>query len=579
MATEVQLCPQEGCHLARTTTTDAEGYYQFAFHSLLEVVTNTEQSTGHCTPGEIHVKPRGGASKSIFSVYYSGEDYENEKDKHQLAHIYGTRASWGWTDQQPDLHQFFVLHPPQDSALPEAINSALTPLLLVHGHAGKDSTWLGLKPLLEALGHQTWEVYYPGRDRLEEGAAALRDAVESVLRHYSVKQVDIVTHSMGGPVSRAYVSGSARYPCDGSVAPVSYTPHVRKLIQLAPPNAGVLNITRMGKPFWSGYCAIALEALQLLGAYDVSEPAVQDLAFASPFMSQLYNRAIPLAAKDMLIVAGTKSPLRLCQEAKNQTDLYVGSSSASLLERGVALGLVYRDHSEMVAQVDVLQRPLQGAAPQPPFDDDADPYNDAAQLLALIDGFLQGDLVKVKQNLDVYIDPGDTPMRPQTWEVTVTDRRTSPPSLATRTNWPADQWNDRHYDTDFDAGGFLLRLPEQADRPEGQPRICDAVHNRCWPLTQAAASGLWFLDDTDLGFTLPTSAFGCEYIISLEENGTEHQLGRFEVRPLQVRHITLSSVYLPSVQKTGRGALQTHTDGKPTREQRYRPISSRVSPY
>lgn len=557
----VQLCPLEGCSQGTTTTTDGKGYYQFTFDSILEVVTDTEQITGHFTPGEIHVAPDGGDYHTIFSVYYSGDDYHIHKNKHQLAYIYPNRDSWGWENEQQGLHQFFVLHPPRDLPLATAIDPTKAPLLFVHGHGGKDSTWMGLRPSLEDRGYQTWEVYYPSRDPIVEGAAALKDAVNVILRHYNVNQVDMLTYSMGGPVSRAYVSGTARYPWNSGNTPLlDYTHKVRKLLQLAPTSFGVLNLVRLGDPFWRNYCSALLAVLEALGFQDPHEPALQDLTLASPFFEELYHHPVPLAPQDFLIVAGTKAFLRLCQEAKSQTDLVIGNSSASLVNQGVPLGLVYRDHSEMVGQINIPYRLVRGPGPQPPHDGDDDPYNDAFQLVEMIHGFLSGDILRVEQNLDVYIDPGDTPEAPQTWEVTVVDRTSKPPRLETRTNWPANQWNDRHYDTDFDAGGFWLRIANHNIGPRDQVRICDPVHNRCWQLRQASTTALWFLDDTEWGYVLPASEFGYPYTVIVHDGGRDIELGQFTIKPLQTTFVTLSRIYFPVVFRAAApGSGQVHS--------------------
>jgi pimeloyl-ACP methyl ester carboxylesterase len=545
----VQLCPQEGCDQGAITTTGADGYYQFVFDSVLEVVTDTEQISGRFAPGEIHVQPDGGHFKAVFSVYFSGDDFRSKKNKHQLAYIYPSRDSWGWQGHEAGLHQSYVLHPPSDLPLPTEIEPAKTPLVLVHGHAGRDSTWLGLRPSLEALGYQAWEVYYPGKDPIVEGAAALRDAVEVILSHYAGDQVDMVTHSMGGPVARSYVSGTARYPWGSGQTPLDeYLPKVRKMLQLAPPSWGVLNLVRLSDPPWSNRCSAFIELLQILGYQNPSEPALQDLILGSPFYEELSQRRMSIAAEDALIVAGTRTPLGLCPEARHQTDLLIGASSSSLLNQGVPLGLVYRDHSEMVGQIGIRLSPRWRPGPQPPYDSDDNPYNDALQLVRVIDGFLQGDTAKVKQNLDVHIDPGDSPWVAQTWEVTVVDHTQDPPRVETRTNWPANQWNDGHYDTDFDAGGFMLRLNRHDEHYAANGlRICDAVHNTCWPLRQAGTTGIWFLDDTDWGYVLPSSGFGFPYTIMARAGGQDVELGRFEVKPMQVQLVTLSALYFPVV--------------------------------
>jgi hypothetical protein len=119
--------------------------------------------------------------------------------------------------------------------------------------------------------------------------------------------------------------------------------------------------------------------------------------------------------------------------------------------------------------------------------------------------------------------------------------------LETRTNWPANQWNDWHYDTDFDAGGFWLRIANYDIGPGDQVRICDPVHNRCWQLRQSSTTALWFLDDTEWGYVLPASEFGYPYTVMVHDGGRDIELGQFTIKPLQTTFVTLSHIYFPAV--------------------------------
>lgn len=107
------------------------------------------------------------------------------------------------------------------------------PLVLVHGYYGSESTWDYLKGFLASHKFDMIAKKYdpdPEKSRIEDMADLLRGHVDLLLASYTdqyikISRVDLVTHSMGGLISRTYID-SHLYDT------------VRKLIMLATPNHG-----------------------------------------------------------------------------------------------------------------------------------------------------------------------------------------------------------------------------------------------------------------------------------------------------------------------------------------------------
>ncbi|MFH1476761.1 MAG: hypothetical protein ABIH24_04615 [Verrucomicrobiota bacterium] len=108
------------------------------------------------------------------------------------------------------------------------------PVVLVHGFTGGLSTWELLDNKLTREGWDTRrDEYYFGKQGIADQAELLRSNIQNIKYRYRDKdvkilKVDIVCHSMGGLISRYYISAPyAQYGGD-----------VRKLIMVATPNHG-----------------------------------------------------------------------------------------------------------------------------------------------------------------------------------------------------------------------------------------------------------------------------------------------------------------------------------------------------
>jgi len=121
----------------------------------------------------------------------------------------------------------------QKSEIP--IQTCRPPVFLVHGFTGSLATW---KRLDEEMSKQKWHThrgeYYYGKQNIADQAVLLRKNIQAMRGQYEklgfkAKKIDIVAHSMGGLISRQYISVSGTYDDD-----------VHKLIMVATPNHGSL---------------------------------------------------------------------------------------------------------------------------------------------------------------------------------------------------------------------------------------------------------------------------------------------------------------------------------------------------
>jgi pimeloyl-ACP methyl ester carboxylesterase len=110
--------------------------------------------------------------------------------------------------------------------LPERLGDAQRLVVLIHGLDSSVEHWSDLIPLLEQDGYAVATLAYPNDQPLDDSAALLAAEMTKVQAAHPRLVVDIVGHSMGGIVARAYIEGEG------------YAGGVERLILLAPPNHG-----------------------------------------------------------------------------------------------------------------------------------------------------------------------------------------------------------------------------------------------------------------------------------------------------------------------------------------------------
>ena len=535
---EIELSSNNATVVSRYSTSSATGYYEFDFTSVQEIYSS---NTDLYLKGELSISDPIYKTKYTVSYTNAGNYLSaNNQEVHELVYIYKDRTVWNDTSQ----HQNFVLIPPLQVPLPQDINPSETPLLLVHGLGGTGNYWEGIRKLLSVSPYssQVWEVFYPVDGRISESASLVKDAVDTLLLNYDSthQQVDMVGHSMGGPVTLAYVQGLARYPHNAPL--VNYVPRVRKLLQLSPANHGSIHASRLIADALSGTSSCTTKLFNLLYTNDPLEPAHQDLALGSEFMQELFtsinNSGLAINPSNFLVITGTDSSIlpqlelllftQDCTPGKGQSDVFISASSASLLNFSVPLGLVYLDHSETRGTRKIT---LQNQTDYPETPAQAQP------LVNMIGNFFLGNTQIVRNNLDLYIDPSSNPLDPTKYLIYEYGTLQSSPL-------GADQWNDGYSDTFFNAGSLWISATDFQGNP-----ISDELwitDGNLYYKMHRSSTDIWYLDSSGVvdingnpvnrderhwGEIAPAGAFGKTYLAYIHAQSGDISLGNVTIYP------------------------------------------------
>lgn len=96
--------------------------------------------------------------------------------------------------------------------LTEKYDQKKIPVLFVHGTKGSPHNWIYLCMRLDRTRYQPLFYYYPSGIRLSLSAAILNEELRELRQQYGFQKMVVVAHSVGGLVSRAFIS---RYVSDG----------------------------------------------------------------------------------------------------------------------------------------------------------------------------------------------------------------------------------------------------------------------------------------------------------------------------------------------------------------------------
>lgn len=557
------------------TTTKDGGLFHFPFGSERDVQCDpfdeeaeqceqTEQAKDIFIPGELEFDPDNtNGYRAKTTVYYSAGDFNAGKSVYLEVYIYSDRYWW----DNDTRHETLTLFPPDGldasgvfnnryDGIPDIVDyyPRPTPLLLVHGHGGMAEYWRGLRdPLIKTVIGQTWEVFYPGGEHIVQGSAVLKDGIDLILDRYNIfpqldEKVDIVAHSMGGPISRAYLAGMAESENNTTIQP--YSPKVRRLLLLATPNFGVLSAARIQE----GDIDCTNLYNRFIFHHNPDEPALRDLVMGSVFFRDLGNKGLS-NKNDVLVVAGTRHTPSLrpfgCFEAQDQDDVMIGLSSASLLSFEYPLAVLYRNHSQMRGTGELCSRAL----PQPESDGDDNPHNDVNELVRLIEVFLY-DQDEVKFFTDLYIQPvqqsEDLPTVYRIWGMRGHEYLEEAPSSVQEWEDLAQEWNSmdghlkddnttyvHHNDTDFRRGSLLLRIVSDAGEDLDVTGVQLLTH--LWDagtLSQNQESKLWYINSgppLDFGGVLFSGKYSARLLLS---DGSRYKTS-IEIKPSQTVSTTI----------------------------------------
>src|SRR3989344_2756994 len=122
------------------------------------------------------------------------------------------------------------------------------PLILVHGKHGESGYWDKdeAQKWFNDQGYDAWEFYYPGDDYINVSGALLGDALNYLKIHNynSNQKFDVVSHSMGGLISRSYIQNISSY---------NYKNDVNHLVMLGTPNHGSSGATGIVSDWQFGF--------------------------------------------------------------------------------------------------------------------------------------------------------------------------------------------------------------------------------------------------------------------------------------------------------------------------------------
>jgi pimeloyl-ACP methyl ester carboxylesterase len=185
-------------------------------------------------------------------------------------------------------------------------DGTLRSVILIHGMDDPGKVWRSLAPELAGNNCNVWLMQYPNDQPIVESSRLFYQELKE-LRLLGIDRISIVTHSMGGLVSRDLLT------CPefdyGRSAEAGHVPHVDQLIMVAPPNQGsqLARFREFGE-LRDQYVRLTRGQTNWLGSIlDGLGEAKIDLLPDSRFLTELNSRPHPKGV-EMLIIAGVTSP-------------------------------------------------------------------------------------------------------------------------------------------------------------------------------------------------------------------------------------------------------------------------------
>lgn len=246
-------------------------------------------------------------------------------------------------------YQISYLETPAKEIKPE-----ITPLLLIHGIHGESGYFDGqFEDNLKKKGYETWKFYYPNDQKIVYSASLLSDALTYLTSKYNDKKVNVVAHSMGGLVTRAYMQNMAKDP---NGVTFGYNDDINKMVMLGTPNNGahIANHVR-GFGDLGVICNLINEVVGRLitGKSFVEirpdEPAYEDLSVGSQFLWDLNLRNIS-NSENVLIISGQQDAytsllgIPCVPYEADKSDSLVAVTSASKIDENIPLIVLNKNH-------------------------------------------------------------------------------------------------------------------------------------------------------------------------------------------------------------------------------------------
>ncbi|MDP2749209.1 MAG: hypothetical protein Q8O89_00060 [Nanoarchaeota archaeon] len=174
---------------------------------------------------------------------------------------------------------------PQKKEVKKNFTIEQPPIFFVHGIWSDSGVWEKFEQRVKGAGWQYEHITYPSQDNVKNAGQLSYEIKEFIKKirtgsyydrkRISASKIDIVSHSMGGVVTRYYI-GSGMY--EGNI---------RKFIMMGTPNQGAWDPKALSYPYWGGY-----------------EEALDQLTPGSDFLKGLNNKSLNKDI-DYYAIAGT----------------------------------------------------------------------------------------------------------------------------------------------------------------------------------------------------------------------------------------------------------------------------------
>jgi len=179
-------------------------------------------------------------------------------------------------------------------------------IVLIHGMDDPGLVWMNLAPALTKRNRDTWELRYPNDQQVIDSSAFFYNELKG-LKTRGVNEVTIISHSMGGLVTREMLTSPA---IDYNRAvQAGLVPRVVQFIMVGPPNHGseIARFRLFGELREQFVNMMENRGHILRGFLDGAGEAKIDLLPESEFLQTLNGRPKPQGIS-MFIIAGVVSP-------------------------------------------------------------------------------------------------------------------------------------------------------------------------------------------------------------------------------------------------------------------------------
>jgi len=267
-------------------------------------------------------------------------------------------------DQNAPLYYDIYLYPDRDyfrgdssqiawivtTKTPKTANST-EPLLMIEGTYPKSDYWPDGNDIDESYrqifetngGYDVFQFNYPSLQNIRYSAALLGEVTKDIQKRYynGSRKFNVLTHSQGGLVARAYTVGMGVY----NEMEVNYENEFKSIVQIAPPNHGGYYI--YAAEYEEDDPDIAGSIADVFLEFDV--PATKMQSCGSKFLWELNSKGLNSlqnneSNRGYIVVAGTNQISSLIQSSE-MADGVLSVASASLLSFGnIPLVLLPSNH-------------------------------------------------------------------------------------------------------------------------------------------------------------------------------------------------------------------------------------------